>query len=256
MKSIKTGAARHLFVSKEDILREFGLSANEVKVYLAALQMGSSKVQPIARKAGLLRTTTYEILGSLTEKGIVSSHIRSGIKYFDAASPQNLLHILSERKQKLLSILPELESLTALTHEKPHLELYQGRDGLKTILDDIIKTKPREICTISSAKILDVLTFYFPHWIERRIEAGIFARVLQQKVQPIQEMKLRDKTHLREIRFLPPSFKINTHTQIYGSKLAILSLQMEELVGVIIENKWIAQTQQSFFDFLWNSSKK
>ena len=71
----------------------------------------------------------------------------------------------------------------------------------------------------------------------------------------IQELKKRDKKELREIRFLPKGFKINTHTQIYGNKIAILTLRKEQLIGVIIENKDIVETQKSLFEFLWKTLK-
>ncbi len=239
--------------NKEQILKEYGLSDNEVKIYLSSLAIGTSRVNEIAKKASLLRTTTYEVLKKLVEKGLVSYVIKSGVKYFEAADPNKLISILEERKSRINTILPELESMKKNIVEKPTIKIYEGKTGLKTILDDIINSKPKEILTLSSAKIFDTLNFYFPHWIKRRVKAKIYARVLQEKVKKIEELKPIDKAELREIRFLPKGFKINTHIQIYGNKIAILTLKQEELIGVIIENKDIVETQKSQFEFLWNA---
>lgn len=43
-------------------LKEFGLSENETKVYLALTKTGESTAQNIAKNAGLPRTTTYHLL--------------------------------------------------------------------------------------------------------------------------------------------------------------------------------------------------
>ena len=63
-------------------------------------------------------------------------------------------------------------------------------------------------------------------------------------------MQMKDKKNLREIRFLPQTFKIKTHTQIYNGKVAILTLSENELFGVIIENKDIYETHKSNFEQL------
>ena len=241
---------------KEQILKEYGLSNNEIKVFLASLSLGSSKVNEISKKADLLRTTTYEVLKSLVEKGLVSYTIKSGVKYFEASDPNRLIRILEEKRERIKSILPELESLKGSVTEKPTIEFYEGKEGLKTILDDIIKTQPKEMLQLGSAKIFETLNFYFPHWIKKRIKSKIYARILQENVPTIQELKKRDKLELREIRFLPKSFKINTHAQIYSNKVAIITLNQEELVGVVIENKDIVETQRSLFELLWKIAKK
>lgn len=241
--------------NKEQILKEYGLSDNEIKVYLASLYLGTSRVNEISKKADLLRTTTYEVLKTLVEKGLVSYVIKSGVRYFETANPNKLLNILEERKERINSIMPELESLKASVTEKPTIEIYEGKAGLKTILDDIIKTKPKEILTLSSAKVFETLMFYFPHWINRRVKAKIYAKILQQEVETTKELKKKDKSELREIRFLPKDFKIDTHMQIYGNKIAILTLTKDEPIGVIIENKDIVETQKSLFNVLWNNGK-
>ena len=241
---------------KEQILKEYGLSDNEIKVYIASLSKGTSKVNEISKKAGLLRTTTYEVLKSLVEKGLVSYAIKSKVRYFEAADPNKLVRILEEKKEKIKSILPELEFLKQSVTEKPTIEFYEGKEGLKTILDDIIETRPKEMLQLGSSKIFEALNFYFPTWIKRRVKARIHARILQEKVQVIKELKKRDKKELREIRFLPKNFRINTHTQIYGNKIAILTLNKEELIGVIIENKDIVETQRSLFGELWRIARK
>ncbi len=52
-------------------LSALGLSQKEATVYVALLELGTASVQAIARRADLVRPTTYVILEALTKKGLV-----------------------------------------------------------------------------------------------------------------------------------------------------------------------------------------
>ena len=53
-------------------LQSFGFSEKETIVYVALLELGKGTVRQISSKAGINRTTSYDILGSLSNKGLVS----------------------------------------------------------------------------------------------------------------------------------------------------------------------------------------
>ena len=82
-------------------LEQFGLRQNEAKVYLASIELGSSKVNEISKKAGIIRETTYGIINLLLQKGLMSYVIKSGVKYFEAAKPQKIKQILKFKKMKI-----------------------------------------------------------------------------------------------------------------------------------------------------------
>ena len=71
----------------------------------------------------------------------------------------------------------------------------------------------------------------------------------------MQDLKKKDKEDLRELRFLPDNFKLNTIMHIYSNKVTILTLNKEQLIGIIIENKEIAQMQKSIFEMMWGLCK-
>src|SRR3989344_161295 len=129
------------FMNINEALKDWGLNDKEAKVYLATLQLGLSRVNDIAKKAGILRETTYFVLNSLIQKGLVGYVLKSGVKFFEAADPGKFISILKEKETKMKEILPNLEEIKKSIIEKPVVELYEGKEGLKTILDDIIKTK-------------------------------------------------------------------------------------------------------------------
>ena len=238
----------------EQELKEFGLTDNEVKVYLACLKLGTALVQGIAKKANTYRTYTYEILKSLIEKGLVSYVIKNGKQYFEVAEPEKLLNILKEKETKINKILPDLKNIYKTSIEKPKVELYEGKEGLKTILDDIIRTKGEVLVYGSTAKQIQILQFYFPNYIRRRVEAKVHTRVITEKSTRTIEMLKTEKKDLRESKFIV-KMDFPTITYIYGTKVAILSLE-KEIIGLIIENESIANTQRQIFELLWKIAKK
>ncbi len=177
----------------EDELREFGLTEKEIKVYIALLKLGSALVQDISKKAGTYRTYTYEVLKSLKEKGLVSYVIKSGKQYFEVAQPEKLINILKEREEKIKKILPTLENIYNSSPEKPKIEVYEGKEGLKSIYDDMIKTK-REILAYGSAKKqIELMQFYFPNFIKRRVKEGIKTKVIIEKSEDSLKLSKNDK---------------------------------------------------------------
>lgn len=50
-------------------------------------------------------------------------------------------------------------------------------------------------------------------------------------------------------KFLSKDFKLSTDTLIYGSNAAFISFP--SLIGVVIENKEIVETQRNFLKFFW-----
>src|SRR3989344_1317230 len=159
---------------KEEIqnaLIDFGLSENEALVYLAALSLGPSSVQDIAKEARLKRTTLYPIIESLKNRGLVNTHVHGLRKVFAAEEPERLESIIERRKERLKTILPELNAIHSLKSGESFIKFYEGTEGVKgvydTILDDL---KPGDPYLIMSdmEKFLSIDEEYFKHFIEKR----------------------------------------------------------------------------------------
>ena len=232
-----------LIMEPEEALKDFGLSEKEVKVYIALLRLGTSSVNRIAEKSMLQRTTTYDILKSLTEKGLVSHVVKEKKRYFEAADPNKLLNILKEKEGRVAEIIPGLELIRKSIKEKPSITLYEGRAGMKTILEDILKTKKDFMCYASKNDLAKFFKYYFPHFVDERVNLGIKAKLILD-AEPIAK-------ELTEYKIVHKRFK--TATWIYGNRIAILTLEEKEPVGIIIENEEIANTQRIVFEIMWAS---
>jgi sugar-specific transcriptional regulator TrmB len=82
-------------------LEKIGLADKEAKVFLASLELGSSAVQEIAKKADINRATTYVIIEKLMKKGLMSSVEKGKKTYFQTEDPKRLLKLLEEQEEDL-----------------------------------------------------------------------------------------------------------------------------------------------------------
>src|SRR3989344_4392941 len=128
-------------MDKELALMEFGLTDKEIKVYLSLLPLGSINLQELAKRIDLPRTTIYNTLNYLYKRGLVSKIVRGHVTYFEAVNPEKLIDTLNQKKELILSVLPELEILKKEIKESSSVEIYEGFKGISTILADVFKEK-------------------------------------------------------------------------------------------------------------------
>jgi len=237
----------------KDALRAFGLSNNESSVYLAALKLGTSPAQRIAGEAGLLRTTTYEILKALVEKGIVSYIIKEGIRNFEAADPKRLLELLKERHDILQKALPDLSAMKESVIEKPSIEVYEEKEGLRTILDDLLKSGCKKYKVIgNNSKFRESLSFYVESFIQKRLEKNIACEFIAEEGRETKELQKNDRKVKRITKTLRKLDKANAEIFIYEDRVAIFTLVKDHPIGILIKEKNISL----LFDIIFNAISK
>lgn len=92
----KTFLIAHMILHKN--LQALGLSGKEAKIYLAVLELGEASIVALVKKSGIKRTTAYDVIGSLQEKGLVTlTKNKKSVRYL-AEDPRVLEHRIEEKK--------------------------------------------------------------------------------------------------------------------------------------------------------------
>lgn len=247
-------------ISPEVFLQQLGLSAKETQVYLALLKRGPSSVRHLAEAAQVNRGTTYDILKSLQQQGLVSYYDQEKKTYFVAQDPESLSQIIADRKQSLESldqqlegVVPQLKSVAnATSASKPVVRYYHGPKGvrniLREVLEDVASLSKKAYCVYSSSTIAKHLYDAIPNFTKLRIKAGLHVRVIA-----FGEGGSTKET-LAERRWLSREKTASTYTIIFGRKTAFISLDdREQPHGVILEDANLSETQRLLFDAHWNS---
>lgn len=232
----------------EQELRQAGLTGNEAKLYLELLKTGQISASELAKRTGLDRSVTYNVLDNLIEKGLVNYVIKVGKKFFSAANPENLLASLKEKEDFIKAIIPKLKKIQKIPEVKRKVEVYEGKEGLKSFTLDLLKSEEFYILN-ATGKIFEILKYSIPR----------FAKEITKKKVKIIAIEKAKKTGLIKlkvmIRFLPKEFTNYATTFIYGNKVAF-QIIVEKPLTIVIENKTIADGYKKDFGFMWKFCKK
>jgi len=241
------------------ILKKLGLGDKETAIYLSLLEHGSASVRELAGLTKLNRGTTYDILKKLQELGLVSFFHKNTKQHFIAEDPDRVMKLLYDREselkiaeEKIKILIPQLKSLQEKGGDKPVTKFYEGRAGIKFILDDILSSlkteKLNEYYVYSAQGVREDVYGAYPDFNKKRIKSNVKAKTIS--------LSSGGGTYGMDERKWLKTSQANTNNMtyilIYAGKCAFISRSSSDLpVGVIIENKMIYETQKILFLELW-----
>jgi len=251
-----------------DFLLKSGFLPKEVEVYLALLASGTSSVAHLASKAGINRTTAYDLLEKLKDKGLVGESDNKKIRQFTALEPLALKDYVAEQTklwdQRLTDTADILQGLTRLrkvsSPSLPVLTVLEGKQGIKEVLQDQFHKDITQIDVISDtgAEIEEVLGGFMKGFAKLKTHKKIKTRLIIPKQSLEFESKFyspRAIKELFEIRYLDPKFSPDAEISIYGNTVSVFSLREEEPIGVILESQVLTQAHRALFEELWEKSE-
>lgn len=248
-------------------LKKLGLKDKEASVYLASLELGPSPVQRIARKAKVVRATTYVVLEALMNRGLVTKYKEGKKTLFSAEPPRQLLRLLEKEQEAILDkqaefekILPELQVLMRSAADRPSVRFFSGKEGLHAMRQEILMhTNPgEEVLNFTPA---DHLIGVFPDndntYLAQRKGRRIYAKtIFSTKSETLKKRWLTSVDKYNARRFVSPEdFPTPSGMTIFKDRIAIGSFA-GKLMGVIIENQTMADTMRRLFNLAWLGAEK
>lgn len=235
------------------ILEQFGLNGRKADVYLAVLEMGSSTVIEIAKKAGIKRTTCYDILTDLIKEGMVSETVKGKRRLFIGEDPEKIQKDLQRKQSVFLEILPQLKSIHNISGVKPKIRYFEGKEGLMEAYDDALKYSG-EILAFGSEDVYKVLgRDWVENYIKWRVKKEIRVRAILPSTEYLEkEIFIRDQQQLRSCKSIKKEkYPFSIEIDIYGhQKVALIS--NKEQLAVIIESAEIFNTMKFIFEMAWD----
>jgi len=231
----------------EKVLENIGMSPNEIKVYLTLTDNGTSKAGKIAKLSQIDRSSCYNSLKKLIEKGLVSYVIMENVKWFQVAGPRRLLDYVKEQEEEVKEILPELQGRHKANKQEGQVRLFKGTKGIKTIFLDMIRTGSNNYVFGSEGQLSDRMPEFVQQFNRMKNEKGIKTKMIIRKGRD--ELDNSNSKH----RFLNVKSSPAV-TNIYGDKIAII-IWTDEPEGIIIENEAAAKAYKSYFDVMWEKAE-
>jgi sugar-specific transcriptional regulator TrmB len=246
-------------MERETLIR-LGLSKREAEVYYELLKVEDALASQISEKTKESRTNTYDTINSLIKKGLVSYVIKNNRKYFMATNPKNLLKWMDlkneelEKEKKIVEkLIPDLQNLRIPKEKKVIVEVYEGKEGARTMLNETLessKNSNKEILIFGAiaGHLRDLDPIYHERYYNEKKRQKIKTRYI------FIEGDKYPKSKYAEYKYLPKTFKSFAATAIHGEEVSFWLLT-NPMVIILIKNKEFAETYKSNFEELWKIAK-
>lgn len=247
------------------VLRSFGLSENEISVYLEILKQERTSQSKIAVRTKIPRTTVYDIVDSLVVRGLVKIEEGSSQNKISALSPTSLQDNIRDRFNELQSLQEDISSIIPTLLDKGDTpvgesghEFFTGIEGARKTFfaegyEDLITTRyvitdMNSLNTFGSEESLNK----YPYEIKELVPLNDWMKFIFKK-------RFKDNPEFvkhREYKYIEDPILIQyTRTTIIGDKVLTSCAYKNESWGMIIDSKAYSESIKAFFNYLWLSAK-
>lgn len=248
-------------------LKKIGFSEKEALVYTHLIRLGAQPASTIAERAEINRTTTYDIIDSLTKKGLISSIKKGGSTYFKALDPKELFNYLEREKiehvkklekqqSEIEELLPALISLENPESTKPKVTFYEGEKGMRQAYEDTLTSKEQILAYANVEDMHKGLPNFFPdYYIRRGVEKKIHIKCIAPDNKISIERHKQDKKENREMLLVPEKeYDFSPEVNVYEDK--VLYASWREKMAIIIKSKEIADFHKQMYKLCWKQAKE
>ncbi len=231
-------------------LQKFGLKPKEAAIYLAALELGSGSVQNIAAKAGVIRSTAYEILEVLREKGLVTTYLKKHIRWFSAEDPDQIWEWAQRKVDILKEAIPELTKLAGSARRRPSVRFYEGKEEMNIVFNEILTEADTLIGLGSSDDLFREMKDTHKFFLKQRIAKKIPLRIILRDTLFARERQRQGPKELREVKLISEKYSYHGQLYVWKNKIAQFSFR-DDFVAVVTESRELADMQRALFENLW-----
>lgn len=251
-------------------LQKAGFTDKEALVYVTLLELGGAYPSRIAEYSGLKRATTYNVLTTLSVRGLINEIEKRNKIFYQIDKPSKIINYSSGRVEqakagleKAEKLLPDLESMFSLLGDKPKVLFFEGADTAATICQDIVSGQGKtELLAFSNAgkfknemtpaqlddfvkakERLNIKTRgILPDTLENRAYSQVVFEGIKKEIWPVTRFLAKEK------------FPYEAEIMVYGiNKMAVTKLGGQNMIGVIIEDKMIHDMMKMIFELAWGS---
>lgn len=237
-------------------LKAFGLTDNEIRIYLSLLQAGPSGALGVAKVTGFSRPYVYDALERLREKGMVSLLQKDNRNEYAATDPRHLEELLLQRLELVRRLIPSLQEIQRRETDDTRVELHKGMYVYKILLNDIISTVGNGgqvlIFGIDDGFLLRTNPHYLNHL--RQYYARLAKKRIREKAIVRSQATVFHEVASTVYRFLPQDVIGNTAFEVYGDKVAIFLWGTPHYL-ILIRNKEVARSYRNQFRLLWQVAR-
>lgn len=234
----------------DEVFEGLGLKEEEVKIYLALLDLGPITVGQLAKEIGTPRPSLYGYLDRLTDMELVSEDDSGTVKLFYAENIDrlNILYMkkmsdLRSRQKLLQGILPELQDQSAKHYIKPRHEHFEGQDAFLAICDRMLN---HGISKVRSFGIMPTDT-YLKEFEALRVSSGVQLEAL---LFLPQIFDLNGMPENAEVRSMDSESMPALSYMLFEHAFVAVSTK-NQFKGYMIDHRETVSLQKMHFELIW-----
>lgn len=237
-----------------EALEKIGLTAKQGSVYMALLELGTASVEQIAQKAGIKRPTTYLILDELQGLGLVSRVPNVKRTFYQAESPDILAGQIYRKQELLKRFMPQLQAVYNTRKDKPQVQLFEGREGVKQVYKKIFEAG--EVWFFGT--IQELLKIYpegLTDFVVQAREKGLKVRdFLTRSAADLKYAAESQRGPNYDLRFLPKDFSYPSDSAIFGDNVVFFSFH-PQVFAVMITSREISGSLRTLYELAWRQAE-
>ena len=244
------------------LLQQVGLSKSQADVYMKLIEKGELSPPEVAKLTGESRSNAYMILQRLEAIGLIEKKSNAKKVTYQPLNPIALENVVEKRRldtskteQQIKQAMPQMLSYFYSFTEKPGIRLLQGIEGLKEIYTDTLRTKQDIYFMRTSAEVKFLGEDYFQRYKKRRAELGITTHAFTGGPASLRKSLHDDANKMIRTWIKPEDYTAPVEINVYGDKVAYL-VYGEEIMGIIIQSAFIAESMRQIFRMLKQVQKK
>jgi len=246
------------------ILNQLGLDTNQILIYEYLLETGPSKASTIAKNTPLKRGLVYKTLDELVELQIIQKDDPEGaVSIFTPLHPSALkslaeskVRIAQNAQNHLDSEIGSLVSMYNLANNKPGIEFYEGIEGVKKVINDVL-TATEIIYTVIDIEELNknsIMKKLNTEHTKKRESLDINKKILVPNTSFSRNELKNYHSDVTTIRIMPKNIQLESGMQLYNNKISYTTIKKDAYIGMIISDKSTYSMHRNLFEILWNIS--
>jgi len=242
-----------------NLLLQFGLNKNDIKVYEALVSLGQTKSGVLMTQAKVGSSRLYASLDALIEKGLVSYEVRNNVRYYKPEKIDALIEQSKESTKALVGLAEKIQSMTPAVVERNETNVFEGYHGFRrAFLEHVERMGTKEELRIigfgANAPEKRALSKFLD-------EINVMATEKKCKTHILFDDKFSKKfgsaniSKGTDVHFLPSSYFGPTAYNISKTEV-LLSVWGKDPLVIRIRNPILVASFTAHFDFLLGLSKK
>lgn len=237
-------------------LKQLGLKEEEVAAYITALKSGPISIHKLAQITKIPRATLYLVIKVLQNKGLVTHMVSGKRKKIISAPPDKLIELAEERRltvnqawDNIQQALPQLQIAYDQVSGRPRISYYEGTDAVKTLYEQTLSSD--EIFIHSTRPTIKTLEKYFIRIGHKMIRSKAIVTDSKENKRYQREFTCRRC----EILCIKNEGEFDMDYIIFDNRVAFISYKNFEPMGMVIEDKNLAEFEKMRFLTIWKIIK-